>query len=95
MSHLPLSLMNRLNKTEFPVFIFWMLYFQRIPFSDNLEITTSVVVPFGGPQKISPYIDLVLLYLHFLLLWGRRIHNVFESKVALNPGLGRMCHHFS
>ena len=42
MSHLPLSLMNRLmnrlNKTESAGFIFWMLYFQRIPLSDNIEI---------------------------------------------------------
>ena len=30
MSHLPLSLMNRFNKTESAVFKLWMLYFQRI-----------------------------------------------------------------
>ena len=27
----------------------WMLYFERIPLSDNLEITTSVVAACGGP----------------------------------------------
>ena len=32
---LSLSLMNRFNKTESAVFIFWMLYFQRIPLSDD------------------------------------------------------------
>ena len=32
MSQLPLSLMNRLNKTESAVFILWMLYFHRISF---------------------------------------------------------------
>ena len=32
MSHLPLSLMNRLNKTESAVFKLWMLYFQRLFF---------------------------------------------------------------
>ena len=32
MSHLPLSLMNRLNKTESAVFKLCMLYFQRISF---------------------------------------------------------------
>ena len=53
MSHLPLSLMNRFNKTESAVFIFWMLYFQRIPLSDDLEITTSVVVPCGGPKSLA------------------------------------------
>ena len=44
----PLSLMNRLNKTESAIFKFWMLCFQRIP-SDYLELTTAVVVPCGGP----------------------------------------------
>ena len=36
MSHLPLSFvfMNRLNQTESAVFKLWMLYFQRISFSD-------------------------------------------------------------
>ena len=29
MSHLPLSLMNRLNKPESAVFKLWMLYFQK------------------------------------------------------------------
>ena len=47
MSHLPLFRMKRLNKIESTVFIFLMLYFQRI-LSDSLEITTSVVVPCGG-----------------------------------------------
>ena len=32
MSHLPLSLMNRLNKTESAVFKLWMLYFQSLFF---------------------------------------------------------------
>ena len=80
--------MNSFNKTESAVFIFWMLHFQRIP--NNKEITTSIVVPCGGPKKVSPYINLVLLYLHFLVLWDCRIHNLFESRVALNPGLGGM-----
>ena len=43
---MPLSLMNRFNKTESTVFIFWMLYFERIP-----EITT-IVVPCGGPKTL-------------------------------------------
>ena len=34
MSRLPLSLMNRLNKTKSAVFKLWMLYFQRIFFTD-------------------------------------------------------------
>ena len=51
MSHLPLSLMNRLNNTESSVFIFWVLYFQRITLLDNLEIATFVVVSFDGRKK--------------------------------------------
>ena len=38
MSHLPVSLMNRLNQTA--VFKLWMLYFQRIPYSDYLMCDT-------------------------------------------------------
>ena len=34
MSRLPLSLMNRFNKTESAVFKLWMLYFQRILFTE-------------------------------------------------------------
>ena len=52
MSHLPLSLVNRLNKTECTVFNFWALYFQRIPFIDYLDITTAVVVPCGVPKSL-------------------------------------------
>ena len=51
MLHLPLSLKNRINKTESAVLIFCMLYFQRTPLSDNLEIATSVVVSCGGPNS--------------------------------------------
>ena len=47
-----ITLINRLNKTKSAVSIFWMLYFQRIFLSDNLEITTSL------------YINLVLLLAH-------------------------------
>ena len=38
--------------------------------------------------KVSPYIDLVLLYLHFLVLWDCGIQNVFECRVELSPVLG-------
>ena len=41
MSHLPLSLLNRLNKTESAVFILWMLYFQRISFQIMLKFFPS------------------------------------------------------
>ena len=39
MSHLPLSPMNRFNKTESTVFKLWMLYFQRIFLTDYSEVT--------------------------------------------------------
>ena len=38
--------------------------------------------------KVSPYIDIVLLFLHFLVLWDYRVQHLFEGRVALNPGLG-------
>ena len=40
------------------------------------------------PKNVSPCIDLVLLSLHFLVLWDCRIHNLSKSRVALSPGLG-------
>ena len=44
--------MNKPNKTESAVFNFSiMLFIQRIPLSDNLDITTSVVVSCGGRKK--------------------------------------------
>ena len=33
-------------------------------------------------------IDIVLLFLHFLVLWDCGVQHLFESRVALNPGLG-------
>ena len=80
--------MNRLSKTESAVFKLWMLYFQRISFSDYLEITTAVDVPCGGHKKVSPYIDIVLIFLHFLVLWDCRVQHLFGSRVVLNPGIG-------
>ena len=34
----------------------------------------------------SPYINLMVLYLHFPVLLDSRIFNLFESRVALQPG---------
>ena len=36
--------------------------------SDCSETTTAVDVPCGGPKKVSPYIDIVLSFLYFLVL---------------------------
>ena len=44
-------------------------------------------MPYGGP-KVFPYIDIVLLCLHFLVLWDCRIQLLFGNRVARNPGLG-------
>ena len=37
--------------------------------------------------KVTTFNDVVLLYFLFLVLFDYRIHNVFESRVALNPVL--------
>ena len=42
MSHLSGSLMNSLNQTEPEVFKLWMLYFQRFPNSDFLEVDVQL-----------------------------------------------------
>ena len=55
MLHLPSSLMNNLNKTESAVFENWMMYFQRIPSLDKLEIKTYFVVPCGGRNILPVY----------------------------------------
>ena len=41
-----------------------------------------------GHSSTTPYIDIVLLFLHFLFLWDCRIQRLFGNRVALNPGLG-------
>ena len=41
MSHLSLSLMSRLNKTESAVFKLWTLYFQMMSFADRYNNITS------------------------------------------------------
>ena len=44
MSHLPLSLMNRLNQTESAIFKLWMLYSEGSPFrlfDSEVSITTG------------------------------------------------------
>ena len=68
MSHLPLPLMNRHNKTESAVFNFWMIYFQKIFFlSDYLEITTAVVVPCGGPKSLPVHRYSVVIFTSLVL----------------------------
>ena len=37
--------------------------------------------------RLPPHVDLVYF---FLIFWDCRIHNHFESRVALNLGLGGM-----
>ena len=49
---------------------------------------TAVVVPVWRAYKVSLYIDIVLLFLHLLVIWECRVQHLFEIKVALNSGLG-------
>ena len=51
MSHLQVSLMNRLNQTKFAVFKLWMLYFQMILFSDYLELSAAKDTRGGGVKN--------------------------------------------
>ena len=98
--HLPLSLKNGLNKTEsLHTFYFQSLdaVFQKDPLI--LEITTSVVVSCGGPKSLPVHRFRVVIFT-FLVLWDCRIHNLFVSRVALNPGARRcegfrICHYLS
>ena len=83
MSHLPLSLMNRLNQTKSAVFKFWMLYFQRISFSDYLEIPIAAVVPRSVPESLPlPRYSVVIFTFS-----GSLGSHLFGNRVALNPGL--------
>ena len=60
-----------------------MLYFQRIPFSDHLEITTAVVLPCGQLWNVSLCIDIVLLFvLHFLGLWDFVVQHNWKQSIA-------------
>ena len=58
----------------------------------NIKIVqeTTVIVPVWRPSKVSLYIDTMLLFLHLLVLWDCRVQDLFESRVALNSGLGGM-----
>ena len=49
---------------------------------------TGILVPVWRPSKVSLYIDIVFLFLHLLVLWECRAQHLFESRVALNSGLG-------
>ena len=46
-----------------------------------------VVVPCGGPKR-SPQTSMLLLLLHFMFLCDCSAQHFFESRVALNSGLG-------
>ena len=41
-----------MNKAESGVFKLWMLYFQRIPYSDYLEIARTVVVRVAAVKRL-------------------------------------------
>ena len=39
-------------------------------------------------KNVTPHIDIVLLFLHFLVFWDCRFQDLFSNRVALKPGLG-------
>ena len=67
MSHIPGSLMNRLSQTESAVFKLWMLYFQRVPFSDYLDIAIAVAVQCVG-RETSLHTSIKCCY--FYIFWS-------------------------
>ena len=50
--------------------------------SQHLSLCLAAVL------KSSPYVDIKLLCLYFLVLWDCRVQLLFGNRVALNPGLG-------
>ena len=82
MSHLPLSLMNRLESTLFKL---WMLFVTNDLFSDYLEITSTVFVP--CVLKSVPAHQCSAVMLHFLALCNCSFLTV-GNRVLLNPELG-------
>ena len=46
----------------------------------SMFVTDRFSVPFG--------FNIVLLFLHSLIIWDCRIQHLFGNRVALNPGLG-------
>ena len=54
---------------------------------DYLEIATAVVVPRGvAKTSFSPYIDIVLIFFHILVL--QKYWVLAESRIRLKPVLG-------
>ena len=68
MWHLPFSLINRLNKTDFAVgFIHWMSYFQTNPLSDYVDI------------YLRPKVTLHCVYTYIFLVFMRDKKKLFDS----------------
>ena len=80
MSHLPLSLMNILSKSESAVFKLWMLYFQRIFSTEYLDTTTAVVVLCGGPKKLPVHRYSVVIFI-FSGPLGLGVQHVYLSRI--------------
>ena len=79
MSHLPLSPTNRLNKTESAVSKLWML-FSKASFLQIIQRPHQLSLCHVAALKSLPVIDIVLLFLHFLVLWGCRNQHVYLSS---------------
>ena len=74
-------------KNESAVYKLWVLYFQRISFQIVWRSQELSLCNVAALKSISVHRYSVVIFLHFLLLWDCRL---FESRVALNPGLGRV-----
>ena len=87
MSHMPLSLINRLNKTESAIFKLWMLCFQRISFqimSNSQQLSLCHV----AALKSLPVHRYSVVICTFMVLWDCKIQQLSGNRVALNTGLG-------
>ena len=97
MSHLPISLMNRLNLTESAVFKMWIQYFQKISFeiilrSQQLSWLCRIAVFLMPEHQYC-----VVIFIYFLFLCAQ--HLCFEgenrSAQARRHEGCRICHYLS
>ena len=80
--------MNRLNKTGSAIFKFWMLYLQRILFNRQFRDHNNCPCARVAALKSLPVHRYSVVISYFLVLWDCTVQHLFESRVALNSGLG-------
>ena len=96
MSHMPLLVMNRLNKTEFAIFISLMqsLLPKDLTILNVFTFTAAGIVPCGG-RKTSPRNHHSAGYIFWSFEIIEFIVSHFENRVSLKPllgGLARVAH---